>query len=822
MVYEIFKLILVMKKFEWRLTRTGYIWTKLEELSEKQVSYQGLSELKANNSSQQQAVFEVGGMACAFCATTIEGSLSQVKGIESVKVLMNTSEVIVRYNPDQLDHNSVKKHLIRLGYYAFDESEKTHSDTTILKDSRKRALAAAAITAPVTVLAFLSFMLGVFNFGIGFKLFEMTTSAVVLFYFGLPIHIGAFNALKRRILNEHVLYGAAGFAAYAVGLLSLFYTSAPDFFNVAALLTTFHLTAGWYGAKVRNDTTKSLRKILNLQPPTARLVREKKNGETEETIIVPVSEVKVDDLIVVKGGEKISVDGIVESGESTVSEAILTGESEPVHKRRGDSVLAGSTNGDGLLLIRTSKVGSETMLMRVAGNVKQIQEAKPLLLTIFDKVIDKFVIAVLALASLTAAGWIVFNVITGANEWLQTIYAPLSVLVIGYPCAIGLSTPPVKLRAISIAADKGVLINDASSLFAITKADIIVLDKTGTITEGRPRVNKIVTFGRCSKQLVLEHAACIEMGSSHPIANAIVKAAGKNGIKLKAAATDTKQFPGKGLKGSFDIGRDQVVIGTQEFLEEQGIIGITEEELKTIRSIDSPVLVAFNGNLEGALGVSDNIRQGIETTIMSLMQKGFDIIMLTGDSKTVAEKVASRLGIMRFEARMSPMEKTRYVRTLQADAEGESTERRNRRSRAVIAVGDGVNDAPALAQADAGMAVSSGIDISKETAAFVLLTDDIGVIPTLVNLGKKFTAAVKRNIFLALAFNVIGIPIAAMGFLNPFTAMLIMIADVSAVFASTRLLRRLPTKTESSEKSYLKSASKYRTSPDSSIQKDGR
>ena len=762
---------------------------------------------------QQQAVFEVGGMACAFCATTIEGALSQVRGIESVKVLMNTSEVVVRYNPEQLDNSSVKKHLIRLGYYAFDESEKTHSDTSVLKDSRKRALAAAAITAPVTVLAFLSFMLGLLHFGIGFKIFEMATSAVVLFYFGLPIHIGAFNALKRRILNEHVLYGAAGFAAYAVGLMSVFYLSAPDFFSVAALLTTFHLTAGWYGAKVRNDTTKSLRKILNLQPPTARRLTRRDDVGEEQEHVVSLNEIKVNDLIIVKGGEKIPVDGVVESGESTVSEAILTGESEPVHKRVADSVLAGSTNGDGLLVIRTSKVGSETLLMRVAGNVKQIQEAKPLLLTIFDKVIDKFVLAVLAIAGMTAAGWIAFNVITGANEWLQTIYAPLSVLVIGYPCAIGLSTPPVKLRAISIAADRGVLINDASSLFAITKADTIVLDKTGTITEGRPRVNKIVTFGGRSRQLVLEHSASIEMGSSHPIANAIVEEAKKSGVELKASALDTKQFPGKGVKGSLDAAHE-ILIGTQEFLEEHGILTtITYEESQKIQSIDSPVFVAFDGKLEGALGISDNIRQGIESTIKRLMQRGFDIIMLTGDTKTVAEKVASELGITRFEARMSPMQKAQYVKTLQADAE-ESTGRGNRRSRAVIAVGDGVNDAPALAQADAGMAVGSGIDISKETAAFVLLTDDIGVIPTLVNLGKKFTSAVKRNIFLALAFNVVGIPIAAMGFLNPFIAMLIMIADISAVFASTRLLRRPPPANRTQtfeESSSLGSASDYGT-----------
>jgi heavy metal translocating P-type ATPase len=774
-----------------------------------------LNKEEQRGRQQQQSIFEVGGMACAFCATTIEESLSQVKGIESARVIMNTSEVIVRYNPQELDHKSIKKHLTQLGYYAFDESEKLHSDVTVLKDSRKRALAAAAITAPVTIVAFLFSMFGLlFDFSnIGFKLFEMVTSAVVLFYFGLPIHIGAYNALKRHILNEHVLYGAAGFAAFAVGLLSLVYSSAPDFFNVAALLTTFHLAAGWYGAKVRNDTTKSLRKILNLQPPTARILKSTKTNknnedgkqqEKEEEIIIPMSEVKVNDLVIVKGGEKIPVDGLVESGESTISEAILTGESEPVHKTIGDSVLAGSTNGDGLLRVRTSKVGAETMLMRVAGSVKQIQESKPLFLTVFDKVIDKFVLAVLGLAAATVIGWVVFNILTGADQWLHTIYAPLSVLVIGYPCAIGLSTPPVKLRAISIAAEKGVLLNDASSLFTIARTNTIVLDKTGTITEGRPKVNEIVTLDGQSKEILLERAASIEMGSNHPIGRAIVEEAERNGVKPQtAAATYIKQFPGKGVKGLLSD-KNEIIIGNREFLQEQGVgvsfssisqMKILEEKIK---SIDSPVFIAFNGELEGVLGISDTIRPGINSAIKNLARAGFEIWMLTGDTNAAAQKVADRLGITNFKAKMSPMEKAEFVKNLQIVDK-----------RKVIAIGDGVNDAPALAQADIGMAVGSGIDISKETAAFVLLTNDIGVIPSLINIGKKFTSAVKRNILLALSFNAIGIPIAAMGFLNPFTAMIIMVVDVSAVFASTRLFRPIKSTTTTTHKTVLSQLDNY-------------
>ncbi len=221
---------------------------------------------------QQQAIFEVGGMACAFCATTIEEGLTPLKGIDSVKVIMNTSEVVIRYDPSVLSKTDLKQHLGALGYYAFDENERKDSGSTVLHDSRKRTIRAAAITAPITVLSFLV-TAGIFNLNPYFKIVELVASGVVLFYFGLPIHIGAFNALRRGILNEHVLYGAAGFAAYAVGLVSLFYSSAPDFFSVAALLTTFHLSAGWYGAKVRNDTTKSLRKIIDLQPPMARVVR---------------------------------------------------------------------------------------------------------------------------------------------------------------------------------------------------------------------------------------------------------------------------------------------------------------------------------------------------------------------------------------------------------------------------------------------------------------------------------------------------------------------------------------------------------------------
>jgi heavy metal translocating P-type ATPase len=735
--------------------------------SEKQALSQELSKLTAEQRQQQkQAIFGVGGMACAFCASTIEQGLSQIKGIDSAKVIMNTSEVVVRYDPSRINRNSIKKHLMGLGYHAFEETEKLGADQRVVEDNKRRTLAAAAITAPIAIIAYLSSMLGLFDFGLTFKLIEMVASGVVLFYFGLPIHIGAFNGLRRGILNEHVLYGAAGFAAYAVGLISLFHPTAVNFFNAASLLTTFHLAAGWYGAKVRSDTTKALRKILDLQPPTARIVRD------QHEVIVTIDEVKADDLVKIRGGEKIPVDGIIESGESTVSEAILTGESEPVHKRKGDSVLAGSTNGDGLLIIRTERVGSETMLMRVAGNVKQIQESKPLLLTIFDKVIDKYVMAVLALAVLTAVGWAVYNIVTGADLRFTTIYASLAVLVIGYPCAIGLSTPPVKLRAISIGADKGVLINDASALFLMPRADTIVLDKTGTITEGKPKVNAIVTFNGISEQELIKHAASIKQGSSHPIARAIVEEAQTSRITL--LPSDTKQITGKGAMGSID-GR-QVIIGNQAFIEEHRI-GITKEQLQRIKTIDSPVFVAVDKKLEGVLGVSDTIRLGIDSTINRLKQAGFDIFMLTGDTKAAAEKVASQLGIQ-FEARMSPMQKAEYIKKLQSE----------KQRRTVIAVGDGVNDAPALAQSDVGMAVGSGIDISKETASFVLLTDDIAVIPALVRLGKKFGSTVKRNIILALAFNAAGIPIAGMGYLNPFVAMTIMIVDVAVVFASTWMM----------------------------------
>jgi heavy metal translocating P-type ATPase len=715
---------------------------------------------------QQQAIFGVGGMACAFCASTIEQGLSQVKGIDSAKVIMNTSEVVVRYDPSRINHNSIKKHLMGLGYHAFEETEKLGADQRVVEDNKRRTLAATAITAPIAIIAYLSSMLGLFDFGTNFRIIEMVASGVVLFYFGLPIHIGAFNGLRRGILNEHVLYGAAGFAAYAVGLISLFHPTAVNFFNAASLLTTFHLAAGWYGAKVRSDTTKALRKILTLQPPTARIVRD------DQEVIVTIDEVKAGDIVKIRGGEKIPVDGIIESGESTVSEAILTGESKPVHKRKGDSVLAGSTNGDGLLVVRTERVGPETMLMRVAGNVKQIQESKPLLITIFDKVIDKYVIAVLAFAVLTAVGWAVFNLISGADLWFMTIYASLAVLVIGYPCAIGLSTPPVKLRAISIGADKGVLINDASALFMMPKTDTIILDKTGTITEGKPKVNAVVTFNGVSEQELLKHAASIEQGSSHPIARAIVEEAQTSTITL-FPSSDTKQVTGKGAMGSID-GRE-VIIGNQAFIEEYGI-SVTKEQLQRIKTIDSPVFVALDKKLEGVLGVSDTIRQGIDSTINRLKGAGFDIIMLTGDTKAAAEKVASQLGI-NFESRMTPMQKADYIKRLQSE-----------KKRTVAAVGDGVNDAPALAQADVGMAVGSGIDISKETASFVLLTDDIAVIPALVNLGRKFSSTVKRNIILALAFNAAGIPIAAMGYLNPFVAMTIMIVDVAVIFASTWLM----------------------------------
>lgn len=718
-------------------------------------------------SRQQQAIFEVGGMACAFCATTIEKGLTPLKGIDSVKVIMNTSEIVIRYDPTLLNRNELKRHLGALGYYAFDENERKDSSSTVLNDSRKRTIAAASITAPFTILAFLVSS-GIIDLGTYFKIIELMASGVVLFYFGLPIHVGAFNALRRGILNEHVLYGAAGFAAYAVGLIALFYQGVPDFFSVASLLTTFHLSAGWYGAKVRNDTTKSLRKILDLQPPMARVLV---NGMEK---IMSVEEVKAGDLVLVKGGEKIPADGTVESGESEVSEAILTGEANPVFKKKGDGVLAGSTNGDGLLTIKVTGTGTETLLMRIAGNVKQIQERKPLLLTVFDKVIDKYVMVVLGLAGATAVGWIFFSLLTNSPTWLEAVYAPLSVLVIGYPCALGLSAPSVKLRALAVAADNGILINDASSLFLITKAKKIVLDKTGTLTEGRPQVTQIVSF--VDEEFLLRYAASVEAGSSHPIARAIVQEAKRKGINT-LTISDVKQFPGRGMSGYVD--GHAVILGTKEFIESHGIV-VSSEVLAEIRDVDSPVFIAVDKRLYGVLGIFDSTRAQIDSKIKYLKGEGFKMIMLTGDTQAMAEKVASKLGLQ-FEAKMSPLEKVRYIKDLQSTGP-------------VIAVGDGVNDAPALAQADAGIAIGSGIDISKETAPFVLLNDDIGMIPSLVKFGRKFSSAAKRNILLALSFNVIGIPIAMAGLLNPMIAMMIMILDVSAIFLSGFVLKYPPNK----------------------------
>lgn len=706
---------------------------------------------------QQQAIFEVGGMACAFCATTIEEGLTPLKGIDSVKVIMNTSEVVIRYDPSVLNKTDLKQHLGALGYYAFDENDRNDSGSTVLHDSQKRTIRAAAITAPITVLSFLV-SAGIFNLNPYFKIIELLASGVVLFYFGLPIHIGAFNALRRRILNEHVLYGAAGFAAYAVGLMALFYSSAPDFFSVAALLTTFHLSAGWYGAKVRNDTTKSLRKIIDLQPPMARVVIDGHES------LIPVQETKVGDIVLVRGGEKIPVDGTVESGESEISEAILTGEANPVFKKKGDSILAGSTNGDGLLAIQVTKVSTETFLMRVAGNVKEIQERKPLLLTVFDKVIDKYVRVILGLAGATVVGWIIFDIITHSSQWLEAVYGPLSVLVIGYPCALGLSAPSVKLRALTVAANNGILVNDGSALFLIPKAKKIVLDKTGTLTEGKPQVTKTVSF--VNEDELLRYAASVEQGSSHPVARAIVHEAKRRGVDT-LVASDIKQFTGRGVSGHVD--NHSVILGTKEFVESQGL-SITAQMVDEMRQIDSPVFVAIDSKLVGILGISDSLRPQIESKLRELRDKGFEPIMLTGDTQAAAEKVASRLDID-FKAKMSPLDKANYVKDLQSKVP-------------VIAVGDGVNDAPLLAQADAGIAIGSGIDITKETAPLVLLTDDIGLIPSIVKFGKMFSSAAKRNILLALGFNVIGIPIAMAGLLNPMIAMAIMTVDVSAIFLS--------------------------------------
>jgi P-type Cu2+ transporter len=625
------------------------------------------------------------------------------------------------------------------------------------RDMRNKFFIALALTIPTVLYSPLGMnLLGVMlpSFGLDMDLIMLVLSTPVVWYCGWMFISGAYHSLRRRMLNMSVLVAVGVLAAY-LGSIVLMALGQETFFEAAAMLVTFVLFGHWMEMRSRRGTNDALRALFDLVPPQATVIR----GGQEQ--IIPSAEVLVDDIVLLRPGDKVPVDGVVTEGETSIDEALVTGESVPVTKRPGDEVIAGSINRSGSIRFRATKVGADTTLAQIVDLVQKAQSSKAPGQRLADQAAQYLVILAVSVGLLTFAVWFF---VLGASFAVALTFA-ISAVVIACPDALGLATPTAVAVGTGIGARHNILIKDAATLENVSGITAIVLDKTGTLTEGKPALTDVVLAAPIEKSAgngherpldeneLLRLVASAEQGSEHPLAEAIVVGARERGLTL-VDTTAFEAIAGHGIRATVD-GR-VVLAGNRKLMSDEGVdIGALEQQAATLaESGKTPMFAALDGRAAGLVAVADTIKPTAAATIRALEERGVEPIMITGDNARTAAAVAGQLGIRRFFAEVLPADKARHVKELQAEG------------KRVAMVGDGVNDAPALAQADIGIAIGAGTDVAIETADVVLMKSDPSDIIRAITLSRATVTKMKQNLFWAAIYNLLAIPVAA-GVLYP-------------------------------------------------------
>ena len=734
--------------------------------------------------ASQQAQYNIGGMSCSFCAETINKAYGRTEGVNDVDVSLAHEEVLIQYDDDQLGEAELKDTLRDLGYTIRDpDKEKRFEEQQEELDEGKRDLLISG-TASILALG----LMGVMVVRNGWNIFAETDqqwmwygslalALVTMFWPGLYIKKKAYNSLKRGIFNQHVLLEAGAFAGLIGGFLGWFvFPSFPvvHFFIVSTFITTYHILSEYTSLIVRTRASRAVQDLMNLQPDTARRVID--DGEVED---VEVDELEVGDNVRVKPGENIPIDGEVIDGESAVDESVATGESAPIDKQPGDEVIGGSVNETGTLLIEVTATGDDAFLNQVAQQIEEARAMKPGIIQIADKILKYFVPSVLSIAAAAFLFWVIVpavfpGTILGSGPQLQTAaYAALAVLVLGYPCALGMATPLALIRGGGEAARNGILMRSGDAFQVYRDVDTVVLDKTGTITQGEPAVNTVVGIGEHAEVDVLRTAASAEAFSEHPLADAILDHADEQDVSF----SDPDEFDsvtGKGVTTTVD--GDDVLVGKPGWLTDEGVdMSNGENAVEDLQNRGLTTIgVVVNGELVGLVGIGDEIKDDATATIQRIKDAGIDPVMITGDNERTAQTVASEVRINRVMAEVLPDDKREEIHRLQDD----NDER-------VAMVGDGINDAPALTQADIGIAIGAGTDIAVESADIVLMGDRLGGVMDAYEIAQTSYTKTRQNLIGAFSFNGIGVAAATTGLVHPIFAMIAMVLSVSAVLANS-------------------------------------
>jgi Cu+-exporting ATPase len=702
------------------------------------------------------------GMTCATCAQRIEKVVGRVPGVVSASVNLAAERASVAVRPGVAVADLIGA-IEGAGYGAArapsDAAERAAEQAAEARRNRAelgRLGISAALTAPLVLPMLLA------PFGVHWMLpgwAQLALATPVQLWIGGRFYRAGWAALRSGSASMDVLVALGTTAAYGLSI-ALWLRGAMDlYFESAATLITLVLLGKWMEGRAKRSATVALRTLSALEPPTARIVRD------GQEIEVPVEAVGVGQELVVRPGEAFPVDGVVIDGESHADESLLTGESRPVGKKAGDAVVGGSINGLGLLRVRATHVGQDTALARIVALVERAQATKAPVQRLVDQVAAVFVPAVLAIALVTLGGWL----LAGASVE-QAVVTAVSVLVIACPCALGLATPTALTVGTGLAAARGILIRDAEALERAQGVQVVVFDKTGTLTEGRPSVRAVHPAPEVGEHELLRWMAAAESGSEHPLAEAVREAARARGLAVPSAG-HVRAVPGRGIEAVVD-GHD-VRVGSARFLEEHGAPSIllpAEPGTALAATVDERYL--------GAVVVGDAIRSTAADAIRRLHDRGVDTVLLTGDNRAAAEAVGAAVGIGRVVAEVLPEDKAGAVAVLRSGG------------RVVAMVGDGVNDAPALAAADVGFAMGSGADAARATAAVTLVRPDPALVDDAIAISRATVRKIRQNLFWAFAYNVVGIPLAASGWLTPVLAGGAMAMSSVSVVTNALLLRR--------------------------------
>ena len=737
---------------------------------------------------QEQTVeLDIKGMHCGGCAATVQKALQKVSGVRDANVNFAVETATIQFDPAQVSVADFIAAVKNAGYDAEIPSEDGTPDAADAeRDAEIRSLTVRAVVcAALALIVFaLSNLRHLFHHSLTahwslltghWLLFALATP--VQFWGAAPFYVSAWRAAIHRTTNMFTLIAIGSSAAYLYSVTATFFPSlftaagvkAEVYFDTSSFIIAIILVGRLMEARARRKASDAIRRLIGLQPKTARVVR---GGEEVD---VSVQKVRIGDVVIVRPGERIPVDGKITEGASTVDESMLTGESMPVEKKIGDTVIGATVNLTGGFTFEATQVGKDTVLAQIVRLVEAAQGAKAPVQRLADAVAAVFVPTVLVIAALTFAAWIFF-----AGDFTRALIAAVAVLLIACPCAMGLATPTAILVGTGKGAELGILIKGGDVLERVQKITTVVFDKTGTLTQGKPRVTDIFAangntqYAIRNTQYVLHLAASADQRSEHPVAAAIVAAAKERGIKLDWGA-EFKALTGLGAEAT--VVKTKVTLGNRALMSQRGysLNGLDAQAEEFAAQGKTMVFVAADGEVIGAIAVADTLKPHAKEAIAVLHAMGLKVVMLTGDQRRTAEAIAREAGIDRVIAEVLPDGKTQAIQQLQSEG------------KVVAMVGDGINDAPALAQADIGIALGTGTDVAMEASDLTLIRDDLRGVLTAIQLSRATLRKIKENLFWAFIFNVIGIPVAALGVLNPMLACGAM--SVSSIVVVTNSLR---------------------------------